>query len=169
MNKRNQWSFPMLAALLAFCLPQLSQAQETVGTVHNIAEMKFAALPGLPTCAKGSVQSGDPSKGPSIIAAKLASGCTIPWHWHTANENVIVAKGTGRVSMKGDKTYTAMSGGIALLPARHVHQFHCVKSCTLFIHSDAAFDIHYVDASENEITPDEALKAVKEKAAGAMK
>jgi len=37
------------------------------------------------------------------------------------------------------------------------------------IYSDVAFDIHYVKAQGNEISVDEALKAVKEKAATGMK
>jgi len=36
-------------------------------------------------------------------------------------------------------------------------------------YSEVAFDLHYVNAQGNEISPDEALKAVKEKAATEMK
>ena len=171
MNNRNQWSFPMLAVSLALCLPLLAQGEESAGApaARNMTEMKFAAVPGLPTCASGSVQSGDPMTGPSIILAKLATGCTIAWHWHTATENVMVAGGTGRIEMKGGKSETLKTGGFVALPSHHIHQFHCIKACALFISSDAAFDIHYVDAKGTEITPDEALKAVKEKAASAMK
>jgi len=45
------------------------------------------------------------------------------------------------------------------LTSKHVHQFTCVTACKLFLAIDAAFDIHYVDASGNEISPDDALKA----------
>src|SRR5581483_12102024 len=29
------------------------------------------------------------TKGASIILAKVAAGCTIPWHWHAPNEHLI--------------------------------------------------------------------------------
>ena len=44
-------------------------------------------------------------------------------------------------------------------------QFHCATACVLYVYSDAAFDIHYVNAKGDELTPDDALKAVKEKQA----
>jgi quercetin dioxygenase-like cupin family protein len=169
MNIRNQCSFSVLAVSLALCLSHLAQAQESMPVARNMSEMKFGAVPGLPTCASGSVQSGDPMKGPSVILAKVATGCTIPWHWHTATENVMLVSGTARLEMKDGKPATLKPGGFALLPSHHTHQFHCTKSCALFIYSDAAFDIHYVDAKGAELAPDAALKAVKEKAASAMK
>jgi hypothetical protein len=56
-----------------------------------------------------------------------------------------------------------------MLPSRHVHQFRCQQTCSIYIYSDVAFDIHYVTPEGTEISPDEALKAVKEKAATGMK
>jgi hypothetical protein len=55
------------------------------------------------------------------------------------------------------------------MPSRHVHQFRCDQACTLYIYSDVAFDIHYVGGQGKEISPAEALKAVKETAATEMK
>lgn len=45
------------------------------------------------------------------------------------------------------------------------HQAACPKGCTMYIYSDGAFDIHYIDNYGNELTPDAALGAVKETAA----
>lgn len=171
MNNRKLWSFPMLAVSLALCLPQLAQAQPSAGepAARNMAEMKFGPITALPTCVSGSVQSGDPSKEPFIILLKLTTGCSIPWHWHTAGENLMIVSGTGRVEMKDGPSQTLRAGGFALLPSHHVHQFLCKKTCTFFFYSDGAFDIHYVDAQGTEISPDDALKVVKEKAAQPMK
>jgi quercetin dioxygenase-like cupin family protein len=145
-----------------------AQGQEHGGKSvgQNVAEMKFVSIPGLPSCAPGSVQSGDPTKGPSIIAAKVSTGCVIPWHWHTPNENLMLVSGVARLEMKDGKPFTLRPGGFALMPSRHVHQFRCERTCHLYIYSDAAFDLHYVDAKGNEISPPEALKAVKEKTTG---
>lgn len=160
----------MLVLSMALCLPFLAHGQEAAGAsvARNMEEMKFGPIPGLPTCMSGAVESGNPMTGPGVILAKLATGCSIPWHWHTAGEYVMIVKGKGRMDMKDAKSNMLKAGGFALLPSHHVHQFSCTKSCTLFIYTDAAFDIHYVDAKENELSPDDALKAVKEKAAKEM-
>lgn len=47
----------------------------------------------------------------------------------------------------------------AMMPSKHVHQFTCTSACSAFVSSDAAFDIHYVEASGAEISSDAALAA----------
>lgn len=131
----------------------------------NVSGMQFTTIPAMPTCATASVQSGDPGKGPSFLLAKLESGCTIPWHWHTPSEYLMMVTGLARAEMKDGESITLQPGGFVLMPSKHVHQFSCKKACTFYVHSDAAFDMHYVDAKGKELMPDEALKAVKETAA----
>ena len=169
MSIRGQfWLFTLSLILL---MSASAQGQEMAGqsAVRNVVQMKFATVPGLPTCAKGSVQSGDPTKGPSIIFAKMPAGCSIPWHWHTPNEHLMIVSGVARLEMKDGKPLRLRAGGFALMPSHHVHQFRCERACQLFIYSDVAFDIHYVNKQGNEISPLEALKAVRETAATEMK
>ena len=128
---------------------------------RNLTEMNFVALPGLPGCALNAVQSGDPAKGPSIILAKIASGCTVPWHWHTPNEHLMMVSGTARVEPREGKAIVLKEGGFAHLPPRHVHQFTCLSDCVMYVQADGPFDIHYVDAQGKEIAPEAALKAVQ--------
>ena len=131
---------------------------------QNVAEMKFGNVPGVPTCAEAAVQSGDPMKGMSIILVKVPAKCSIPWHWHTANENLMIVSGVAHVDVKDGKPMRLEPGGFAMMPAHHVHQFHCT-ACKFYLYSDGAFDIHYVDSKGTEMSPDDALKAHKEKAA----
>jgi quercetin dioxygenase-like cupin family protein len=135
----------------------------------NVSDMKLTTIPPLPTCGRGSVQSGNPATGSSIIFASIATGCTIPWHWHTPNENVMIANGEARIDIKDQKSLTLRSGGFALLPSKHIHQFHCNKECQIYVYSDTAFDLHYVNAKGDEISPADANKAVKQIAATEMK
>jgi len=134
---------------------------------RNVADMKFALVPGMPTCATASVQNGDPSKGASILLAKLEAGCLVPWHWHTPNENLMLVSGSGRAEMKGGKAFVLKPGGFAQMPSKHAHQFSCTSVCMLYVYSDAAFDMHYVDAGGAELSPAEALKKVRESPAAA--
>jgi quercetin dioxygenase-like cupin family protein len=123
------------------------------------ASSKFVNMPGLPTCSTASVQNGDPSKSGSVILVKAASGCVVPWHWHTPNEQLMVVSGSGKVDMKDGSPAALHSGDYLSLPAKSVHQFACAAACTFFIASDGPFDIHYVDKAGKEISPDEALKS----------
>jgi len=145
-----------IAAVVLAC-SFFAHAQE-MGTARNLAEVKLAPLPGLPGCVTMAVESGDPSKGPSVIVFKGTAGCTIPWHWHTPTEHVMIVSGTAKVEMKGMNTATITSGGYAMMPSKHHHQFTCVKACTAFINSGGVFDIHYVDKDGKEIPPEAALK-----------
>lgn len=169
MCRRRLWR-TVLVVLLIAVLPLLAQTQDAAGqpAAQNMKDMKFVMFPGLPTCAVGSVPSGDPTKGPSVIFAKLAAGCSIPWHWHTANEQLMIVSGIARYERKDGKPTTLTAGGFVQNPGRHVHQLRCTSACALYVTSDAPFDIHYVDAQGKEVSPDVALKAVREKAAKAM-
>ena len=164
MQNPSRWiSKSLFLVLPALSFATMAQAQDVPHpAVRNVAEMQFMQIPGLPTCSTGSVQNGDPSKSSSIILAKGAAGCAFPWHWHTPNENVMMVSGQGRVEMKDAKPVTLRAGGFAQMPSKHLHQFRCTTQCLLYIFSDAAFDIHYVDGDGKEISPEEALKKVGE-------
>jgi quercetin dioxygenase-like cupin family protein len=145
------------AVLVAGSMVQSLRAQDNVVYAAS-ATSKFVNIPGLPTCVTGSVQNGDPSRGGSVIFGKGAAGCKIPWHWHTPTEQLMMVTGRANVEMKDRSAVTLRSGDYVSLPSKHVHQFTCQTACTLFIASDVAFDIHYVDASGNEIPQEQALR-----------
>jgi len=171
MSVRSRLMWAGLAVSLAFALPGVARAQGSEGPPfgRNTGEMKFVTIPPLPTCAHGSVLSGDPSKGSFILYAKVSAGCSIPWHWHTSNENLMMVSGTAKVDVKDGNPITLKPGGFARMPSRHVHQFRCSVACGFYIYGDAAFDIHYVDAGGKEIAAADALKPVKEAPATEMK
>jgi quercetin dioxygenase-like cupin family protein len=134
---------------------------DDMGVARKMSENKFAPLPGLPACATLAVESGDPSKGPSVILLKGPAGCVIPWHWHTPAEQIMMVSGSAKVEMRdAGKASSLGPGGYAMMPSKHVHQFTCSSACAAFVSSDAAFDIHYVDAKGSEI-PLEAASSKK--------
>ena len=134
---------------------------EDIGVLRKLSENKLAPMPGLPSCIVMAVESGDPSKGPSVIVFKGTAGCLIPWHMHTPTEHVMIVSGSAKVEMKGGSSSTLGPGGYALMPSKHVHQFTCASACSAFVFSDGAFDIHYVDANGKEIPPETALATKK--------
>jgi len=142
---------------LTVCAALSGLAQEE-GKVVTAQASKFVNLPGLPTCATASVQRGDPTKGGAVLLAKLKAGCTVPWHWHTAAESLMIVSGIAKVQMKDAGTTNSLApGDYVFMPGKHVHQFTCVSGCTFFISTDGAFDIHYVDKDGKEIPIDQAI------------
>lgn len=149
----------VLALILGFAAFAWGDEMHPAG--QNPAQMKFMKFPNLPSCATGAVVNGDPGKGSSIILAKMSAGCTIPWHWHTPGEHLMMVSGSARLGSKDGKPFTLRTGGFSMLPPHHVHDFHANTACTLYIYSDAPFDIHYVNAEGNEISFDDATHAKK--------
>ncbi|HTM37641.1 MAG TPA: cupin domain-containing protein [Terriglobales bacterium] len=132
---------------------------EDAMTTASMAKAKFGNFPVLPKCAMISVASGDPSQGAAMVMAKASSGCVIPWHWHTAREQLMFVTGTAKVEMKDGAPAHLHSGDYINLPSKNVHQFTCSSACSFFLATDGAFDIHYVDATGHEISAEDALKA----------
>ena len=144
-------------------------AQDNSMTLAPMATSKFVNMPGVPACLKVAVQRGDPSKGPAVLLLKFTPGCLVPWHWHTAGEQLIVVSGSGKLEMKDGKPAVTKGGDYAYLPAKGVHQFKATTAVTMFDMPDAAFDIHYVDTNGKEIPPDQALKPAKKMSAPTKK
>lgn len=169
---KSRWyaAAPGLGATLLVLSTALAQPTANPAGPRNMPEMKFGPIAGLPTCVQVAIESGDPAQGAFVALAKAKTGCAVPWHWHTANEQLMIVEGTARVQMKDMGQPVALrAGGFAMMPSHHTHEFRCTQACTFFIYSDQKFDIHYVDPQGKEIQPEEALKPVKETAATAMK
>lgn len=124
---------------------------------------KFGELSVLPSCMTLSVYRGDPMTGPSLLLIKATDGCVVPWHWHTAREELMMVSGAGQIEMEGMPTHSMTAGDYVLLPGKNHHQFTCQSSCVMFDAIADTFDIHYLDGSGNEIPVAQALKAVSEK------
>ena len=72
MNNRSQLWNVMLAGLLVIAVADVASGQAAgQPVIRNIEEMKFAPVPGLPTCAPGAVQSGDPGNAPKCTMAMI--------------------------------------------------------------------------------------------------
>ena len=151
----------LFVATLLLCVTAIAVADESHPMGQNVAQMKFVKFPNFPSCATGAVVNGDPGKGPSIILAKMTSGCSIPWHWHTPAEHLMMVSGSARLETKGGKPFTLRAGGFTMLPSKHVHNFKATSACLMYVYSDAPFDIHYVNKDGNEISFEDATHAGK--------
>lgn len=157
------FSLPLVAGLLWVYVvqPTRLQAQEhkpaSVG--HNVSDIQFAKVPGAPECFTSAVEQGDPNSTASVLLMRGEAGCTAPWHWHPSTETIMMVSGTARAEMRDDTSVLLKPQGYLSVPPHHVMRFTCTQRCTLFLHTDGPFVIHYVDATGKEIPADEALKA----------
>lgn len=161
--KAQRWS---VLLIVLCCLPVALAAQDEMVMAAAKSD-KFVNMPGLPICMKVSVLRGDPSKESAALMLKFAPGCAVPWHWHTAAEQLLLVSGAGTAQMKDGKPAGMHPGDYAYLPAKSIHTFKAVTAVMMMDTPDAAFDIHYVDPSGSEIPSDQALKPAAKKAAPA--
>ena len=156
---KRMWTLILLLALAAGGRSLPAHAEDTEQMVAlDPRKLEFTEIPDMPACASAAILRGNPRFGPAWVLLKLASGCQVPWHWHSANETLVVISGRGAVTMKDGPPLQFVPGAYASLPSHHQHQANCTRTCLLFNTADAAFDIHYVDAKGEEISADEVLK-----------
>jgi quercetin dioxygenase-like cupin family protein len=126
-----------------------ASAQEpSVAWTAKDPQVKWGPCP--PFLPKGcgiSVLHGDPAKSNADIFLKVPANSTIPRHWHTSPERMVLVSGELHVTYDGQKTAVLKPGSYAYGPAKQPHKGECKNAgpCVLFI----AFESP-VDAVPNE-------------------
>jgi quercetin dioxygenase-like cupin family protein len=144
-----------------------SPRQEPV--VKTAKQNTFLTSTVPPDCYTYSVERGDPNAGPSVTLSKLAAGCKVPWHTHSANAQVLFVRGTFQLEMKGQPIQVLTEGSYAYVPANHQHQESCLDGCTYYVIREGAADVHYDNPAGKEIAPEMALAVVGERLADAAR
>jgi mannose-6-phosphate isomerase-like protein (cupin superfamily) len=114
------------------------------GTTEPLAAVPFAADADV-ACLASALETGTPSSGPSTWILKAPPGCIVPWHSHSAEEQLIVVAGEVMSEMTDHPPTILGPGGFAMMPGRVAHQFTCQgrDSCLMFVTFDAAYDIKW--------------------------
>ena len=133
--------FVVVVLVASACLRAQTAKQ---GVVRPLAETKFGA--DEPACLSSANENGDPDTGPSTFILKAPSGCLVPWHYHTAEEQLIVVSGDVLTEMDGMAAKTLGPGGFAMMPSKAKHQFTChsKSECILLVTFDRKYDIVWV-------------------------
>jgi quercetin dioxygenase-like cupin family protein len=98
---------------------------------------------GEPTCLKVARENGDPDTGASTFLLEAPSGCVVPAHYHTAEEQLMVVRGDVLTGMDGMAEATLGPGGFAMMPSKAMHWFTCKSkdTCLMFVTFDRKYDI----------------------------
>jgi quercetin dioxygenase-like cupin family protein len=144
MRKRALCVVPFALLLIAVATTASSD-EPRQAIVHPLANANFAS-DGDPACLGSAVEVGNPSTGPSTILLKADPGCLVPWHFHSAEEQLMVIKGELKTEMASMPSTILGPGGFALIPSKEKHQFACSpkSECLLFLTIDRAFDSAWV-------------------------
>jgi|SRR5579863_4640213 len=132
-------SFPLIASA-----QMASSAVAKSGVATALSDVKFE---GDDTkCLRSATENGDPDTGPSTLILKAAPNCKVRWHYHTAEEQLIVTQGTVQAEMDGMAAARLESGGFAMMPGKVKHRFSCESKteCVMFVTFDRKYDIVWV-------------------------
>src|SRR5712691_3787611 len=118
--------FAPLVILLAVGAASLQgQGQNSPhGTVTPLPSANLV-FDGEPACLKVARENGDPDKGASTFLLEAPSGCVVPAHYHTAEEQLMVVQGNMLTGMEGMAEATLGHGGFAMLTSKDMHWFPC--------------------------------------------
>ena len=134
---------PLVILLVAGVASLRGQGQNSSrGIVTPLASANLV-FDGEPACLKVARENGDPDKGASTFLLEAPSGCVVPAHYHTAEEQLMVVRGDVLTGMDGMAEATLGPGGFAMMPSKAMHWFTCKSknTCRMFVTFDRTYDI----------------------------
>jgi quercetin dioxygenase-like cupin family protein len=135
--------WPPVILLVGASVSSQGQGQtSTHGIVTPLASANLV-FDGEPGCLKVARENGDPDKGASTFLLEAPSGCVVPPHYHTAEEQLMVVRGDVLTGMDGMAEATLGPGGFAMMPSKAMHWFACKSkdTCLMFVTFDRKYDI----------------------------
>jgi len=136
-------SLLFLLALAGFAHTQASAQEQALTWTVDDAQLKWGPCP--PFLPKGcgiAVLHGDPAKDNVDVFFKVPAKSTIPLHWHTSAERMVLVAGELHVTYDGQKTTVLRPGTYAYGPAKRPHKGFCASTvaCVLFIAFESPLD-----------------------------
>ena len=136
------------AALLILSGPLARAAEPALAFASTDKQLVWGACPDfIPKGCEIAVLHGDPAKANADIFFKVPADFTIPRHWHTSAERMVLVSGELHVTYEGQPTKVLKSGMYAYGPAKLAHKAVCRSAapCVLFIAFEAPVDAVAVD------------------------
>ena len=91
MKPETNWT---LVVCLAVLIGGAALAEDTAtGTMKPLLSVKFSRDKDV-ECLLSALETGDLTTGRSTFILKASPGCVVPWHFHTAEEQLIIISGT---------------------------------------------------------------------------
>ena len=136
-------SVTALTLVGAWTLAQTTAPEQAIERSAQDAQLQWGPCPAfMPAGCSLAVLHGDPAKANADAFLKLAANASIPDHWHTSAERMVLVAGEMHVNYKGQAKVVLKPGMYAYGPAKLPHSATCVGSepCILFIAFESAVD-----------------------------
>ena len=127
----------------SFAFAQPSVPEQALTITANDAQLKWGPCPPfLPKGCAIAVLHGDPAKDNLDVFFKVPAKSTIPLHWHTSAERMVLVAGELHVTYDGQKAAILKPGTYAYGPAKRPHKGFCASKvpCVLFIAFESPLD-----------------------------
>lgn len=131
------------SALLALASPPAPAAETPVAFAFTDAQLQWGPCPDfMPKGCEIAVLHGDPAQANADVFFKVPAGLTVPDHWHTSAERMVLVSGELHVTYEGRPTTVLKPGMYAYGPAGLAHRAVCGSGapCVLFIAFEAPVD-----------------------------
>jgi len=131
------------SVLLVLASSPAPAAEAPLSSSFTDPQLAWGACPQfIPQGCELAVLHGDPAQANADVFLKVPAGFTIPEHWHTSAERMVLVSGELHVTYEGHPTAVLEAGMYAYGPARLAHRAVCagVSPCVLFIAFEAPVD-----------------------------
>jgi quercetin dioxygenase-like cupin family protein len=137
------------AALLALTLAHVPASAQNAAPEPAIARgaddrsLDWGPCPEfMPAGCALAVLHGDPAKPNADVLFRVPAGASLPVHWHTSAERMVLISGQLRVAYEGNEPAVLTPGTYAYGPPGRPHGGACVCAtpCILFIAFEAPVD-----------------------------
>lgn len=135
----------MSLAMSPFVLAEHGAKDHALANSFKDPQLKWGPCPDfIPKGCEIAVLHGDPSKPNSDVFFKVPGNFTIPQHWHTSAERMVLVSGELHVTYYGQPTAVLKPGMYAYGPPKVPHKATCAKGdpCVLFIAFEQPIDAH---------------------------
>ena len=122
---------------------QTPATEQALTWTASDAQLKWGPCPPfLPKGCAIAVLHGDPAKDNVDVFFKVPAKSTIPMHWHSSAERMVLVAGELHVTYEGQKKAVLKRGTYAYGPAKHAHDGYCASAvpCILFIAFESPLD-----------------------------
>ena len=136
---------PHSLAAAIMVLPLAAAADAPLHLITPLSQAQFEQDADV-SCLQSALAYGNPDKGASTFLLKAPSGCRVPAHYHSAEEQMFVIRGSVLTGMTAMKEVALTRGGVAAMPAKAVHWFSCAGKgpCLVAVTFNQKYDIVWV-------------------------
>ena len=134
----------LIACLAVFAGAAALAEGSATGTVKPLRSVHFSPDNDV-KCLSSALETGDPTAGHSTWILKAPPGCVVPWHSHTAEEQLIIISGAVLAEMTDHQPTRLGPSGFAMMGGHMPHQFTCQgkSACLMIVAFDRAYDIYW--------------------------